>query len=290
MTDQMRAPWTPEQVAALNHFQAEGGMHPFTCGGEHAPGSPALIAYTDGWRCSQPYGESCDYRQDWAHAFMADPNAWPKPFADLRKAAATEATEPATVTDPEWLRQQYAAAVQPLLMDVLPKPIAAARAWEIVDTILFVRDWHLAQLRQRLELAAADLGDRAAADGAARTTPDNGAASGDTADNCSVCGGGPVVYRSYRGQPLCGSCIGCQCGENPCVRTGINDPAVSGEAALRAAHIRDQAALTQIRLHIAVHRQRLRLADPVLLAKVDAVLREVGELETARGGGAAERA
>lgn len=71
----IRAPWTPEQVDALNAFQRRGGMHPFTCGGEHTPASPALVAYTDGWRCPQPYGESCDYRQDWAHAFMAEPPA-----------------------------------------------------------------------------------------------------------------------------------------------------------------------------------------------------------------------
>ncbi|GLP64265.1 hypothetical protein TUSST3_08850 [Streptomyces sp. TUS-ST3] len=68
----IRAPWTPEQVDALNAFQRRGGMHPFTCGGEHTPASPALVAYTDGWRCPQPYGESCDYRQDWAHAFMTE--------------------------------------------------------------------------------------------------------------------------------------------------------------------------------------------------------------------------
>ncbi|MFE2712266.1 hypothetical protein ACFXKI_09815 [Streptomyces mirabilis] len=73
MTEQIRAPWTPEQVAALNTFQRRGGMHPFTCGGDHAPGSPVLIAYADGWRCPQPYGEPCDYQQDWAHAFMAEP-------------------------------------------------------------------------------------------------------------------------------------------------------------------------------------------------------------------------
>lgn len=68
----IRAPWTPEQVEALNAFQRYGGAHPLTCGGEHAPGSPALIAYTDGWRCPQPYGESCDYRQDWAYACMLE--------------------------------------------------------------------------------------------------------------------------------------------------------------------------------------------------------------------------
>lgn len=71
----IRAPWTPEQVTALNAFQQRGDMHPFTCGGDHTPGSPSLVAYTDGWRCPQPYGEACDYRQDWAHAFMADPAA-----------------------------------------------------------------------------------------------------------------------------------------------------------------------------------------------------------------------
>ena len=48
-------------------------MHPFTCCGEaHALNSPTLIATADGWRCPRP---ECDYRQDWAHSFMADPDA-----------------------------------------------------------------------------------------------------------------------------------------------------------------------------------------------------------------------
>lgn len=84
MTDLIRAPWTSEQVDALNRFQREGGMHPFTCGGDHTPASPVLVAWEDGWHCPEPYGEPCDYRQDWAHAFMADPSAWPKPFQGLR--------------------------------------------------------------------------------------------------------------------------------------------------------------------------------------------------------------
>jgi hypothetical protein len=73
VTDQIRAPWTPEQVAALNRFQAESGMHPFTCGNDHATGALHLVAHEDGWHCWLP---DCDYRQDWAHRFMADPNAW----------------------------------------------------------------------------------------------------------------------------------------------------------------------------------------------------------------------
>lgn len=81
MTDRIRAPWSSEQVDALNRFQQEGGMHPFTCGYEHpAHPNPILQATRNGWRC---YVTGCDYEQDWAHAFMADPNAWPRfPFGE----------------------------------------------------------------------------------------------------------------------------------------------------------------------------------------------------------------
>ncbi|MFG2412316.1 hypothetical protein [Streptomyces goshikiensis] len=48
---------------------------------------------------------------------------------------------------------------------------------------------------------------------------------------CCVCGGGPVAYRNFRDQPFCAHCANCQCTQNPCVRTGVNDPAVSAEAA-----------------------------------------------------------
>lgn len=50
------------------------------------------------------------------------------------------------------------------------------------------------------------------------------------AARCCVCGGGPVVYRNYREQPFCQHCADCSCGEDPCVRTGVSDPAVSEEA------------------------------------------------------------
>ncbi|GAA1778809.1 MULTISPECIES: hypothetical protein [Actinomycetes] len=46
---------------------------------------------------------------------------------------------------------------------------------------------------------------------------------------CCVCGGGPVVYRNYRDLPFCWPCADCRCAQNPCVRTGVNDPAVSAE-------------------------------------------------------------
>jgi hypothetical protein len=69
MTDRIRAPWTEAQVAALNAFQRSGVMPPFTCRAEHRM-RPTLYAEPDGWRCPD---EQCDYRQTWAHAFMADP-------------------------------------------------------------------------------------------------------------------------------------------------------------------------------------------------------------------------
>jgi hypothetical protein len=75
--DTIRAPFTAEQVDALNEFQSRGGMHPFTCGNDHDGVHLVLIARADGWHCSEP---PCAYRQVWAHAFMANPDAWPKPF------------------------------------------------------------------------------------------------------------------------------------------------------------------------------------------------------------------
>jgi hypothetical protein len=59
----------------------------------------------------------------------------------------------------------------------------------------------------------------------------------------------------------------------------------SGEQlAARAALIRDQAALAQIRQLIAAHRPRLQLADPVLLGKLERVLEQPAELEAAQAG------
>ena len=69
------APFTPEQVEALNFYQTSGVGHPFTCGGnrtdeKHLDGEGILVAEESGWKC--PF---CDYTQDWAHEFMADKKA-----------------------------------------------------------------------------------------------------------------------------------------------------------------------------------------------------------------------
>jgi hypothetical protein len=55
-------------------------------------------------------------------------------------------------------------------------------------------------------------------------------------------------------------------------------------AAQDAELIRDQAALAQVRLLIGAYRNRLRLADPVLLAKLERVLEQPAELEAAQAG------
>ena len=74
----IEAPWSIEQVAALNRWQANGHVHPFTCGGErmdaahttYQAGHPdqdfgQLVASVYGWFCP-----ACSYRQSWAHDFM----------------------------------------------------------------------------------------------------------------------------------------------------------------------------------------------------------------------------
>jgi general stress protein YciG len=81
MVDKVEAPWSPAQVRALNAWQADRRVHPFTCTGERRDLAHVqyarngglhdlgiLIAATDGWRCPV-----CHYRQTWAHPFMFDP-------------------------------------------------------------------------------------------------------------------------------------------------------------------------------------------------------------------------
>lgn len=107
------APWTPEQVHALNAFQSGSGMHPFACGRDHGGHHVTLIARADGWHCSAP---PCDYRQDWALRFMADPSAWPgtRRLRGLLEHVGTDAAgrepEPAPGPDPA-LQDRVALAI-----------------------------------------------------------------------------------------------------------------------------------------------------------------------------------
>lgn len=63
MAEFIHAPFTPEQVAALNIFQQSTQFHPYTC---LFHSNTSLIATIDGWSCPH-----CDYRQTWAHSFTA---------------------------------------------------------------------------------------------------------------------------------------------------------------------------------------------------------------------------
>lgn len=58
------APFSEEQCRRLNEWQQSGQFHPFTCGNPDC--RAVLIADPSGWRCPD-----CDYRQNWAHGFMA---------------------------------------------------------------------------------------------------------------------------------------------------------------------------------------------------------------------------
>lgn len=68
--DRIITPWQAWQVDALNWWQHKPGSEPFLCGRDHGyvNASPLLIAYPDGWRCSE---EGCGYELEWAYAYMA---------------------------------------------------------------------------------------------------------------------------------------------------------------------------------------------------------------------------
>lgn len=68
VSNEVRAPWTPDQVASLNSRQLSAA-HPYTCGSDAHEPDMALYARADGWRCIVP---GCGYVQHWAHARDAD--------------------------------------------------------------------------------------------------------------------------------------------------------------------------------------------------------------------------
>lgn len=71
----LNAPWTQQQVDAINEFQKLGFVHEFTCG-EHS--DVPLHACSSEMYCSVPH---CGYSQTWVHDFMADKSKHPKkPF------------------------------------------------------------------------------------------------------------------------------------------------------------------------------------------------------------------
>jgi hypothetical protein len=69
----LRAPWTFEQVEALNAYQGNEMFHPYThtCIGDV---NRILHATPNGWRCA-----FCPYEQDWAHRMSVAVHASPSP-------------------------------------------------------------------------------------------------------------------------------------------------------------------------------------------------------------------
>jgi hypothetical protein len=69
------APWTDDEVASLNGYQACGFAHPFT--GRRGPNGEEtiLIATRDGW----VEREGGPVVQTWAHSFMVD-WSWKRDF------------------------------------------------------------------------------------------------------------------------------------------------------------------------------------------------------------------
>ncbi|MFF0166765.1 hypothetical protein [Streptomyces prasinus] len=67
---------------------------------------------------------------------------------------------------------------------------------------------------------------------------------------CCVCGGTPIVYyHNHLGLPLCRACADCRCGQNPCARTGVNDPEVSETAELERLRRTVRQLMTVNRRH-----------------------------------------
>lgn len=68
MSERLIAPWTREQVNALNRYQKGWKFHPYTCGTEEHENSVDLVATVNGWVCPL----KCGYRQNWAHAWSVE--------------------------------------------------------------------------------------------------------------------------------------------------------------------------------------------------------------------------
>lgn len=69
-TELINAPFSEDQVEALNAWQEARLVTPYLCPKYHVgPDDRVLIATRKGWVCSDT---ACDYTQNWAHGFMAE--------------------------------------------------------------------------------------------------------------------------------------------------------------------------------------------------------------------------
>lgn len=296
MTDQIRTPWTPEQVAALNEFQRAGWMHPFTCGNPHVGPPPTLAARPDGWRCTKI---GCSYQQDWAHAFMADPSRWPKPFGE-RHGPTPEESRAAMLVQVGWYCWRCRAVNRMACRsDNVPVHVPVEWADEMRAEIARREDEDDGD-----EPAPPQDGPRAPQDGPQR--PGAGAETPDGAGGRQAGADGREALREQYAAAIgaiwdgwIADWVGTDVPEPERILAdavlAVRDRELERLEKLHQAHLRveqrlagqsiaAEAAVEQIRLHIAAHRPRLQYADPILLGRLEAVLRQVGELEAAGGG------
>jgi hypothetical protein len=131
----------------------------------------------------------------------------------------------------------------------------------------------------------------------ARTTPDNSAASSDTADNSLREQYAAAIGAVWDGWIDAWVDVDVSDPEGVLadVVLAVRDREMERLEKLHQAHLRvearlaggslvAEAAVERIRLLIGAYRPRLRLADPILLGKLEQVVAQVGELESAEAG------
>lgn len=113
-TDRITAPFTRDQIKALNRYQREGLMHPFTCVRDHDE-HVLLVAGPNGWWCPV---QTCTYTQEWAHGFMADETWMDSHPLPAFVAAFMQTPKPAATTT---RREALQEAIQVIIADMRPE-------------------------------------------------------------------------------------------------------------------------------------------------------------------------
>ncbi len=92
---EIRAPFTAEQQLALDRWQNDGAVHPFTCPNGHGP-----LVVGPHWWCRH-----CVYVQNWAHAIMASGFSAPTLGAGMSDDATGVPDTAAAMIAEQWARQ-----------------------------------------------------------------------------------------------------------------------------------------------------------------------------------------
>ncbi|MEU3220008.1 hypothetical protein [Streptomyces sp. NPDC006971] len=104
-------------------------------------------------------------------------------------------------------------------------------------------------------------------------------ASRPDSSGCCVCGGGPIVYHNYLGNPVCAHCSDCACGERPCAVDGQDQPA---DADLRARLLAAVRAIRGADEEIAGLRAELQAQAEAQRSACQRALRDVAAVQRVR--------